>query len=69
VYVPYDELMAVVRALGQRLPQSAKVSFNHDGESRAWVFASRETDLPKHVSEVLAELGLEPVPQDEKPSP
>jgi hypothetical protein len=59
VYVPYGQLMEVVRRLGARLPTGYGPGFNHDGQSQAWVIADREIDLERHVREVLRELALE----------
>jgi hypothetical protein len=58
VYVPYGALMTIVHALGERRPSSARVGFNREDELRAWVIANAEVD-----TDVLEELGIEPVPQ------
>ena len=58
VFVPYADLMRVVRALSVRLPPDS-VGFNHDGKSRAWVVADSEIDLEHEVEAVLRDLAIE----------
>jgi hypothetical protein len=67
VFVPYADLMRVVRALNLRLPRDS-VGFNHDGNSRAWVLADSEIDLEREVEVVLRGLGIEPEESVDEPS-
>jgi hypothetical protein len=67
VFVPYADLMRVVRALNVRLPRDS-VGFNHDGKSRAWVLADSEIDLEHEVEAVLRDLGIEQEESSDEPS-
>lgn len=64
VFVPYDHFDAIIEKLQDRLPANSGFGLNWDPpSSRAWVSAYADVDLAQHVNAVLADLGLEVVPQ------
>ena len=64
VFVPYDHFDAIIEKLQERLPANSGFGLNWDPpSSRAWVSAYAHVDLAEHVNAVLADLGLEAIPQ------
>jgi hypothetical protein len=66
IFISHDDSDAIIGELLTRVPPDSGFGCNHDAESRAWVMANADVGLAAYVDEVLADLGIQPVPQPDK---